>query len=299
MERKFRLMIFGFLVFALVPNFVTMDAYAITPDVRALDSSTNRIIQIDPTTGMILGGFATPDPGIELISGLTFAEGGSTLLFQNDSPLGNPANLYRLNPSNGAVLNTHSMIPAPSNQRGGLSFETGAGVAGVDAIFAIMNGFGVDRQDGYNGPVSTHFGPAPFFPGALGGDDAGRHFVYSNNRIEEFNPLVPNAPPINSFPSPGSLTGLAFEGTNLYATDGTNLWTLNPNNGAIISVVQVTGVSLTGLAARQAPITVGGSDVSINTSALLLAGVQSISMWMIPVVIAGAGIGLFVIKRRN
>jgi len=47
------------------------------------------------------------------------------------------------------------------------------------------------------------------------------------------------------------------------------------------------------------PVTVGGSDVTINTSALLLAGVQSISMWMIPVVIAGIGIGVFVIKKRK
>ena len=44
---------------------------------------------------------------------------------------------------------------------------------------------------------------------------------------------------------------------------------------------------------------VGGFDVPINTSSLLLAGVQSISMWMIPVVIAGIGIGVFVIKRRK
>ena len=49
----------------------------------------------------------------------------------------------------------------------------------------------------------------------------------------------------------------------------------------------------------QLPIVVGGTNVSIDTSALLLAGVQSISMWMIPVVIAGVGIGVFVIKRRN
>jgi len=47
------------------------------------------------------------------------------------------------------------------------------------------------------------------------------------------------------------------------------------------------------------PVTVGGSDVSIDQSALLLAGVSSVSMWMIPVVIAGVGIGVFVIKRRN
>ena len=43
----------------------------------------------------------------------------------------------------------------------------------------------------------------------------------------------------------------------------------------------------------------GGTDVSINSSALLLAGARSVSMWMIPVVIACVGIGIFVIKRRN
>jgi len=44
---------------------------------------------------------------------------------------------------------------------------------------------------------------------------------------------------------------------------------------------------------------IGGFNVPIDTSSLLLAGVQSISMWMIPVVIAGIGIGIFVIKRRK
>ena len=44
---------------------------------------------------------------------------------------------------------------------------------------------------------------------------------------------------------------------------------------------------------------IGGFNVPIDTSALLLAGVQSISMWMIPVILAGIGIGLFVIKRRK
>jgi len=44
---------------------------------------------------------------------------------------------------------------------------------------------------------------------------------------------------------------------------------------------------------------VGGISIPIDQSALLLAGVQSISMWMIPVVIAGIGIGIFVIKKRK
>ena len=44
---------------------------------------------------------------------------------------------------------------------------------------------------------------------------------------------------------------------------------------------------------------IGGISIPIDQSALLLAGVQSVSMWMIPVVIAGVGIGVFVIKRRK
>ena len=44
---------------------------------------------------------------------------------------------------------------------------------------------------------------------------------------------------------------------------------------------------------------IGGELIPLDTTALLLAGVQSVSMWMIPVILAGAGIGVFVIKRRN
>ena len=45
--------------------------------------------------------------------------------------------------------------------------------------------------------------------------------------------------------------------------------------------------------------TVGGSMIPIDSVALLLAGVQSISMWMIPAVIAGVGISIFVAIRRK
>jgi len=47
------------------------------------------------------------------------------------------------------------------------------------------------------------------------------------------------------------------------------------------------------------PPVIGGFNVPIDKTALLLAGVQSISMWMIPVLVAGIGIGIFVIKRRK
>jgi len=44
---------------------------------------------------------------------------------------------------------------------------------------------------------------------------------------------------------------------------------------------------------------VGGELLPLDTTALLLAGVQSVSMWMIPVVVSGAGIGVFVIMRNR
>jgi len=44
---------------------------------------------------------------------------------------------------------------------------------------------------------------------------------------------------------------------------------------------------------------IGGTMIPIDTTALLLAGAQMNAAWMIPVIAAGIGIGVFVIKRRK
>jgi len=46
-------------------------------------------------------------------------------------------------------------------------------------------------------------------------------------------------------------------------------------------------------------IAVGGTYIPIDTTTLPIAGAQSTSMWMIPVILAGIGIGIFVIRKRN
>jgi len=43
---------------------------------------------------------------------------------------------------------------------------------------------------------------------------------------------------------------------------------------------------------------VGGTLIPIDTTALLLAGVQSISMWMIPIIVASIGIGFVLVRRK-
>jgi len=46
-----------------------------------------------------------------------------------------------------------------------------------------------------------------------------------------------------------------------------------------------------------ASLTVGGTDLTVDTAALLLAGAQSTS-WMIPIVLSAVGIGLILVRRK-
>jgi len=96
--------------------------------------------------------------------------------------------------------------------------------------------------------------------------------------------------PFSVFAQAPNPTGLAF------STDGLTMFVIgegealqNVNEYALGIPFDVSSV----------PIPVGGTSIPIDQSALLLAGVQSVSMWMIPVILAGVVIGVFVIKRRN
>ncbi len=81
-------------------------------------------------------------------------------------------------------------------------------------------------------------------------------------------------------------------------TDGGNLYEINTATG-LSSLVTPSGFSaVTGLTLVN-DVPIGGISIPIDSTALILAGAQSISMWMIPVILAGIGIGVFVIKRRN
>jgi hypothetical protein len=121
------------------------------------------------------------------------------------------------------------------------------------------------------------------------------------------NPFLMCAPMIkdNSFFPDNGLDGEHMVCYNVDEVDRTNIDAIEPLPFALNDQVegpvpfQINDVEKFCAPALKSFPTVGGSDVSINTAALLVAGAQSVSMWMIPVIVAGAGIGLFVIKRRN
>ncbi len=84
------------------------------------------------------------------------------------------------------------------------------------------------------------------------------------------------------------------------STDGawsTGMFFLGPGPHSI-TILQTTG----GFGAAYFQLTehetVGGTLIPLDTTSLLLAGAQSFS-WMIPVVLSGIGIGLFVVSRKS
>jgi len=72
----------------------------------------------------------------------------------------------------------------------------------------------------------------------------------------------------------------------------TRTWTATDASGNSSECVQIITVTTP-------EIEIGGTLIPIDTTTLLLAGVQSTSMWLIPVVAAGIAIGIFVIIRRK
>ncbi len=107
-----------------------------------------------------------------------------------------------------------------------------------------------------------------------------------NPGVPEVNPEIclRDEPPINTIP------GYFFED-----------WTCHPNpvneviwfdiTGAVIIEIVVDTISF-------GEQTVGGELLPIETTSLLLAGAQSFS-WMIPVVLSGIGIGLFIFRKSE
>lgn len=250
--------------------------------VWGIQPASNKIVQVDPETGQVMSGFTPPGGALtvdQLFGGLTIAEQGETLLYQN--PVTNPTDLFRIDPSNGSVKSVEFMPAVADNPefRAGLSFQSGAGINGADAIYAINDGMPAQRQDGYGNPLLVDHTPSmASFAGALGGDDQGRQFIAITEvmdmalsfSIVEFDPVSANTV-LNTFPLTAADTagGLAFDGSHLYYSDQSGqLITLDPNDGTVLNSVLVAGGPLIGLAALRVP----------EPGSLLLLGILGLMM---------------------
>jgi len=176
------------------------------------------------------------------------------------------------------------------------------------------------------GTFSATTDPAPG-PGGGGIDpqlflfDANGLGVYSNDdlvaafqqqpTLPSFHPLTPNSPGIyylaislwnNEAISAGGLifpdTGDAINGPT--GSGGASPISGYDNGGFIASSTGSYLITLTGAEFTNGPscAAIGGELLSIDSTALVLAGLQSSAIWMLPILAGAAGAGAFYIKTR-
>jgi len=135
------------------------------------------------------------------------------------------------------------------------------------AIFLNHDGVEVRRRMTYAGPEATHL--TAVTSGAVGGDGAGRQFVYVPDiEILEFDPESAGTVLATLAAPAAGIEGMAFDGTDLYAYSTTTalLYTLDPDDGSVQDSMPVVGGHLFGLgAATGSGLTLDLPDVDVYT----------------------------------
>jgi len=96
---------------------------------------------------------------------------------------------------------------------------------------------------------------------------------------------------------PGALLFIPTENHFLIVLDGDELFSLTTTSGADLDSIGDLDHKSRGLALI-GEIFVGGEFLPIDSTALMLAGLQSSAIWMLPVLAGAAGIGAYYIKTR-
>jgi hypothetical protein len=68
---------------------------------------------------------------------------------------------------------------------------------------------------------------------------------------------------------------------------------------ALVLVAGMTSPAFAQTVVETSSLTVAGEIIPIDNSALFLAGIQSMTVWMIPTVLGLAGAGVYLVKFRK
>jgi len=142
--------------------------------------------------------------------------------------------------------------------------------------------------------VEVTDGFVQFFDGGTGGTDLG---------TVQFEWFVDNTLPV------GPNAGLFFDASVSYGNNFANrlqaitiadLMTLD--NTVLSAGWDTAVINLAGSGAfdeiEYEHCVVGGTGMKVDKSSLILAGYQTLSMWLLPLIISGIGIGLFFIRKN-
>ena len=306
MSKTLSFFIFGLLVLAIVPSSV-MQSYGqvlVPGDMYGSGASQSlnpgSIFLVSQTTGaQTFIGDPTLNGGL---AGLTFDD-QQRLWGSNNDPILQTSNLLEIDPITGSLINDVGPITL-------LGLVIKIQDLGFDPISDQLFGTAdtgflvtIDRITG----IATSVGPLPAGNAHIGFSPAGTLFMVDRTSAGSLFTLDPtNANVLNVVPrvptgeldalgvnNPIFVAGTTFQGL------GSEIRIIDLLGNVVVVGSGVENVADLTFVPAAPPTPVGGTIIPVDTTALLLASVQSISMWMIPVVAAGIVIGVFVIKRRK
>jgi len=284
------------------PNFVPGSG-----SIFIRQAGANTVIQEwDPITKLLVNQFVPIGSG----NGRGLAFDGTDLWYSNVfDPL-----IHKVAITGGPDITT---IPAPAP---GLSFVGGLDYDfSTNTLLVISDSGGVlisqisviNPADGTLLADCTNAKPTNTETFAIAVDPLGNTFwsnagLFATNLDEYFLPTIPNQGPCtptgNSF-NPTSVGAGAVDfdiaGNFITVSPVTGIvYDLNGNPAAPPVDSFPTGILVSDLTTMAVPVVVGGEVLSIDSPALMLAGLQSSAIWMLPVLAGATGVGAFYIKTR-
>lgn len=253
-------------------------------------------LALDPTSGILYLGTGTGVPAIYILNPLT-----GEASFQCNLASANPSILAIEALAFDSFGNLFASVNTLGGGNGGTDFVE------IDTLCNISNG------------------PIPFGFGGMGGmafnaaDNLYGSTTGPNGQLYTINTGTGSPTAVGPFDQSGGIpitltggvaslqfdcTGTLLGGTGRGGLTGlgvSDLVTINTVSGAanVIGAGTIIGSTLGALAYDQScSIGVGGELLSVNTAALLVAGIQTSFSWIIALAASIAGIGTFVIRKK-
>jgi len=292
------------------PSLVPGDMIGSTSNDTGLIPSVNSgsitlVSQIDASQNFI------GDPTVDgSISGLDFDSTG--MLWGTNNINGPTSNLIKINPDTGALVDS---IPILSDTGAPVGIQDLAAQPGTDILFGTThindNAFGhpalvtIDTTSGtaslvnlINTGDNADTNPIAFTP-----DGTLYMFSQGGNSLLVLNPN--DASILDDIPiSENNLKGLGSrsDGILFGSSNQQGILEIDPSDGSLAVIGPNANpdsiTDITFVPDETQPPVVGGEFLPIDNTALMLAGLQSSAIWMLPVLAGAAGVGAYYIKTR-
>ena len=288
------------------------NAFAATPgdmlgvEGNGSDGTKGGLNLVDQTDGSLtlIGDPVTPRG----LSGVAIDSSGT--VFGSVVGGGNPSNLVIIDPDNGNLLSTVGIITDLAGTQ--ISIGDLAVQPGTDVLFGI----GSNSAGNFGGllyTIDTTTAQATFVGDTGAGTAGGLGFapdgtLYFIPLVSELQTLDPtNADVLTSTPSQDLDTydGLGVRGDGIiFISQGKSagspyaIATVDPTNGVVNILGSNTDEVISDLDFIPGGEAIGGEIIPINSTALFIAGLQSMSVWMIPTLAGVVGVGAYYIRTK-